>query len=90
MSAYSRDDRALASDNPDPALAECELIARYAERDGLPVKAGNVIFERRPWFDLLHAQGVLDGWLASEADDLNRALGFLRSVAPLAPKQLRS
>ncbi|HEY4201524.1 MAG TPA: ATP-binding protein [Devosiaceae bacterium] len=73
---------------PDPTLAEWELVARYAECDGLPVKAGNVIFERRPWFDLLHAQSVLDGWLASEADDLNWALGFLRSVAPLAPDEV--
>ncbi len=69
----------------DPTLAEWELIARYAARDGLPVKAGNVIYERKPWFDLLDAHGVLDAWLACEGEDLNWTLGFLRSIAPLAP-----
>ncbi|MQB04539.1 NACHT domain-containing protein [Agrobacterium tumefaciens] len=69
----------------DPSPAEWDLIARYAARDGLPVKVGNVIYGRKPWFDFLDAQGVLDAWLASEGDDLNWVLGFLRSVAPLAP-----
>src|SRR3546814_4808293 len=65
-----------------------ELVARYAACDGLPRKAGNVIFERRPWFELLRTQGVLDAWLASDGDDLTWALGFLRSVAPLAPHEV--
>lgn len=69
----------------DPTAAEWNLITRYAGRDGLPVKAGNVIYERKPWFDLLDAQGVLDAWLAYEGDGLSWVLGFLRSVAPLAP-----
>lgn len=73
---------------PDPTLAEWELVARYAERGGLPIKAGNVIFGRRPWFDLLHAQRVLGSWLESEGDDLSWALGFLRSVASLAPNEV--
>ncbi|MEN3346755.1 MAG: hypothetical protein V7632_390, partial [Bradyrhizobium sp.] len=73
---------------PDPTLPEWELVARYAQRDGLPFKAGNVIFERRPWFDLLHTHGVLDSWLTSSGDDLSWALGFLRSVAPLAPSEV--
>lgn len=68
----------------DPTLSEWALIASYAARDGLPVKAGNVIYERKPWFDLLDAEGVLDAWLACEGDDLNWVLNFLRSVAPLA------
>src|SRR3546814_1604826 len=71
----------------DPTLGEWELVARYAACDGLPRKAGNVIFERRPWFELLRTQGVLDAWLASDGDDLTWALGFLRSVAPLAPHE---
>src|SRR3546814_13140596 len=54
----------------------------------LPRKAGNVIFEHRPWFELLRTQGVLDAWLASDGDDLTWALGFLRSVAPLAPHEV--
>src|SRR3546814_3093323 len=54
----------------------------------LPRKAGNVIFEQRPWFELLRTQGVLDAWLASDVDDLTWALGFLRSVAPLAPHEV--
>jgi anti-anti-sigma regulatory factor len=73
---------------PDPTLAEWELVARYARRDGLPRKAGHVIFERRPWFDLLHAQGVLDTWLTCDGEDLTWSLGFLRSVAPLAPDEV--
>src|SRR3546814_796489 len=72
----------------DPTLGEWELVARYAACDGLPRKAGNVIFERRPWFELLRTQGVLDAWLASDGDDLTWALGFLRSVAPLAPHEV--
>jgi len=72
----------------DPTLSEWEIVARYAERDGLPLKAGNVIFERRPWFDLLHGEGMLADWLARDDDDLNWALGFLRSVAPLAPDEV--
>lgn len=69
----------------DPTLGEWELVASHAACGGLPRTAGQVIFERRPWFDLLRTQGVLDAWLASEGDDLSWALGFLRSVAPLAP-----
>src|SRR3546814_9921957 len=30
----------------------------------------------------------LDAWLASDGDDLTWALGFLRSVAPLAPHEV--
>uniref|UniRef100_UPI0030EC7A1E hypothetical protein n=1 Tax=Sphingobium mellinum TaxID=1387166 RepID=UPI0030EC7A1E len=67
----------------DPTLGEWELVARYAACDGLPRKAGHVIFERRPWFDLLRTHGVLEVWLASDGDDLSWALGFLRSVASL-------
>lgn len=73
---------------PDPMPTEWELVARYAECDGLPRKAGYVIFERKPWFDLLQTLGVLDRWLLSEGDDLTWALGFLRSVAPFAPEEV--
>lgn len=73
---------------PDPTVAEWALVAGYAARDGLPVKSGNVIYERRPWFDLLRAQGVIDAWLEHEGDDLGWVLGFLRSVAPLAPAEV--
>lgn len=73
---------------PDPMPTEWELVARYAECDGLPRKAGYVIFERKPWFDLLRTLGVLDRWLLSEGDDLTWALGFLRSVAPFAPEEV--
>src|SRR3546814_10065947 len=38
--------------------------------------------------ELLRTQGVLDAWLASDGDDLTWALGFLRSVAPLAPHEV--
>src|SRR3546814_3165872 len=41
-----------------------------------------------PCFELLRTQGVLDAWLASDGDDLTWALGFLRSVAPLAPHEV--
>lgn len=70
---------------PDPTMAEWELIARYAQRDGLPVKSGNVIYERKPWFDLLNSQGLIKDWLGCDGADLNWALGFLRSIAPIAP-----
>lgn len=69
----------------DPSRAEWDLITRYGAGDGLPIKTGKVIYERKPWFDFLDAEGVLDAWLASEGDDFIWALGFLRSVAPLAP-----
>lgn len=73
---------------PDPTTAEWDLVERYAQRDGLPVKSGNVIYERKPWFDLLHSQGVIQAWLAHDGEDLNWALGFLRSVAPFAPNEV--
>jgi len=72
----------------DPTLSEWELIGRYAQRDGLPLKAGSVIFERKPWFDLLNTCGMLDTWLACDGDDLGWALGFLRSVAPFAADEV--
>ena len=73
---------------PDPSRAEWELVARYAARDGLPVRSGNVIYERKPWFDLLRAEGIISTWLNHEGDDLGWALGFLRSVAPQAPAEV--
>ncbi|RVD65437.1 hypothetical protein [Mesorhizobium sp. M7A.F.Ca.ET.027.03.2.1] len=73
---------------PDPTAAEWELIERYARHGGLPVKSGNVIYERKPWFDLLHTRGVIQAWLACDGEDLNWALGFLRSVAPFAPVEV--
>jgi hypothetical protein len=73
---------------PDPTFGEWELVARYAERSGLPRKAGSVIFNRRPWFDLLLAQGVIDNWLASDGDDLRWTFSFLHSLAPLTPTEV--
>ncbi|WP_026792257.1 ATP-binding protein [Pleomorphomonas oryzae] len=73
---------------PDPTPAEWELIASYAKCDGLPRKTGYVIFERKPWFDLLQTLGMLNGWLACEGDDLTWALNFLRSIVPLAPDEI--
>lgn len=73
---------------PDPTFAEWELVARYAARDGLPMKSGNVIYARKPWFDLLRGQGVIDLWLTSDGDDLQWALHYLQSVATLAPTEV--
>ncbi|BCM21084.1 ATP-binding protein [Mesorhizobium sp. J8] len=73
---------------PDPTMGEWELVARYAQRDGLPIKSGNVIYERKPWFDLLNKHGLIEDWLAYDGEDLNWALGFLRSIAPIAPNEV--
>lgn len=72
----------------DPTQAEWVRVARYAARDGLPVKSGNVIYERKPWFELLNSEGVIEAWLGDAGEDLNWVLGFLRSVAPLAPVEV--
>lgn len=69
----------------DPTRAEWELVARYATRDGLPMKSGNVIYGSKPWFELLNTEGVIDAWLGDPGQDISWVLGFLRSVAPLAP-----
>jgi hypothetical protein len=73
---------------PDPTPAEWALVARYAACAGLPVKSGHVIYERRPWFDLLSAEGVIEAWLGDAGEDLGWVLGFLRSVAPVAPAEV--
>ncbi|MEG3148878.1 hypothetical protein U1769_03185 [Sphingomonas sp. ZT3P38] len=72
----------------DPTPQEWALVAHYAARDGLPLKSGNVIYERRPWFELLNANGVIEAWLSNAGEDLGWVMGFLRSVAPLAPVEV--
>jgi len=72
---------------PDPTEGEWQLVARYAEAEGIR-KIGLVIWERKPWFDLIRGLGVIDGWLESGEQDLDWVIGFLRSVAPAAPTEV--
>jgi len=74
---------------PDPEPGEWELVARYAACDGLPRKAGSVIYRRKGWFDLLVAEGVVSNWLKSGGDDLRWVLNFLLSLAPVAAAEVR-
>jgi hypothetical protein len=74
----------------DPTEREWELIARYAKAEGVPRKVGLVVWDRKPWFDLIRGLGVIDLWLEAGDQDIDWVFGFLRSVASAAPAEVAS